>query len=132
MLHLFLSIINPSMQKFSKQLLINYKQPTSHFNSLFCEEKSASHILIDPTLLIIIHTQNGTRKKKKCPHLTEDPLYSQAGPENSNYSLFLPWWDNTVLFRYNENPCSLRHSTGDIAPRNQHVSLLWMHMTKWL
>lgn len=42
----------------------------------------------------------GQGKKKKCPHLTEDPLYSQAGPENSNYSLFLPWWDNTVLFRY--------------------------------
>lgn len=34
-LHLIHLIINPSMQKFSKQLLINYKQPTSHFNSLF-------------------------------------------------------------------------------------------------
>lgn len=37
-LHLILSIINPSMQKFSKQLLINYKQPTSHFNSLFVKK----------------------------------------------------------------------------------------------
>lgn len=29
----------------------------------FWEEKSASHILVDPTLLQIIHTKKGTRKK---------------------------------------------------------------------
>lgn len=83
----------PPYSHHNKSIHAKIQQTTSHklqtayiaLQFTFCEEKSA-----DPTLLIIIHTQNGTRKKKKCPHLTEDPLYSQAGPENSNYSLFLP------------------------------------------
>lgn len=69
------------MQKFSKQLLINYKQPTSHFNSLFCEEKSASHILIDPTLLIFIHTKKGQEKKMSSSNRRSSVFTSWPGEQ---------------------------------------------------
>lgn len=62
-LHLIHLIINPSMQKFSKQLLINYKQPTSHFNSLF-GKKNQHLIFWQIQHYYKLSTQKkGTRKK---------------------------------------------------------------------